>query len=569
MKKLVITLVSLALLCMLSCSYGATLHVTILGIQGELLTNVKAALQAKQSSLPTPFTNSAIQTFHQEAPTVISQTLQPYGYFRPKIAAQLTAKNNNWHAVYSISTGTELKIVKLDVRITGAGANYEAFQKLRAAFPLQPGQTLNIERYNLAKQKLFDTAYNYGFLNAALVEKNINIDLEKYQAVITLHFDTGPRYFFGDVTFSPSPFSPDFLHRFLNFTSGEPYSQNKLDDFRASLNNSALFQSIDVIPKIEHITDGRVPIKTKIIPRPGKQYSLGLGYGTDTGVRGLLGLELRHLTAAGHSFKSTIKVSERENNLEAHYLIPGRHPATEQYDLSTVLQTEDQDRGNSTALQAAAAYLSLIKNWQQTLKLSVHEERYHLKNHHGTCSFLLIPSAGWTRTIADDPIIPNHGYEVNFNLKGASKVLLSSTDFLQAQLDGKYITTFGKRLQLVFRAAIGYTAITNINDLPLSLQYFAGGMQSVRGYEYNSLGPGKALAVGSMELRYLVLDKWYATTFFDAGNVNNKFLPPAKKGVGIGVIWRSPIGLAELSYARALDLKGHPGKIQFSIGPEF
>jgi len=106
---------------------------------------------------------------------------------------------------------------------------------------------------------------------------------------------------------------------------------------------------------------------------------------------------------------------------------------------------------------------------------------------------------------------------------------------------------------------------------------FAGGDQSVRGYDYQSLSPensegdrigGRYMVAGSVEYQYSVAEKWRVATFIDQGNSFNTLeLPNLKTGVGIGVRWVSPVGPIRLDLAHAMDDDGGI-RLHFSMGPE-
>lgn len=68
---------------------------------------------------------------------------------------------------------------------------------------------------------------------------------------------------------------------------------------------------------------------------------------------------------------------------------------------------------------------------------------------------------------------------------------------------------------------MGHTSIANIGELPLSLQLFAGGVSSVRGYGYNSIGPGRNLVVASSEVQQRIIGAFYLAGLVDAGVVAN------------------------------------------------
>jgi translocation and assembly module TamA len=113
--------------------------------------------------------------------------------------------------------------------------------------------------------------------------------------------------------------------------------------------------------------------------------------------------------------------------------------------------------------------------------------------------------------------------------------------------------------------------------VPPSLRFFAGGDQSVRGYDYQSLAPedrsgrrtgGRYLAAGSLEYQYGIAEQWRLASFVDRGNSFDSLdQPELKRAVGLGVRWISPVGPIRIDLARALD-DGGGLRLHFSMGPE-
>lgn len=546
-----------------------TLKNRIDGISEPLLSGVTDQLNARIQEIQSPLTAEKISLFHQAAPGEIKKILFVQGYFHAQIKSQLTHDGNHWLGIYRINLGLPLRITRLDLSIIG-DENDAELQAALQLFPLKKGAVFQTDKYNLAKQFLFSQAAQFGYLAAVLEKKAVYIDLKNNTVHVVLHFRLGSRYKFGDVNFSVTPFSQNFLTRFLPFTSGEWYASGKVKKLQESFTNSNLFEEVAVTPEFtSNQKKLLVPIAVNLKPRKARQYNFGMGFGTDTGIRGLLGMELRHVTANGQSFKGIAKLSEVQSSFEAHYLIPGFNPVIDQYDLSAALETQNQNYGKSHTLKVAAGYLTTWHNWQETLKLNFLKEEYNLTSQPIYHANLIVPSVNLLRSNTDNPIQPTQGYSINFNVQGASAAVFSTTDFLQAQVNAKYLAPLSANNQLVLRGTFGITAISNLNKLPLSFQYFAGGTQSVRGYGYKSLGPGRNLVVGSIEFRHRIFDGWYGTVFMDAGNADDTFFVNLKKGAGVGVLCNSPIGPVQLSYAKALDLPGTPSRVQFNIGPEF
>jgi translocation and assembly module TamA len=140
----------------------------------------------------------------------------------------------------------------------------------------------------------------------------------------------------------------------------------------------------------------------------------------------------------------------------------------------------------------------------------------------------------------------------------------------------KGLTTVFDKHRLLGRVQVGGSATNGYKSVPPSLRFFAGGDQSVRGYDYQSLSPensngdrigGRYMVAGSVEYQYAVAEKWRVATFIDQGNSFNTLeLPNLKTGVGLGVRWVSPVGPIRLDLAHAVEDGGF--RLHFSMGPE-
>lgn len=57
------------------------------------------------------------------------------------------------------------------------------------------------------------------------------------------------------------------------------------------------------------------------------------------------------------------------------------------------------------------------------------------------------------------------------------------------------------RLRLYGHAIQGVTAINNINQQPVSLALLLGGMDNLKAFGFNSIGPGRILSYGGFEIQ--------------------------------------------------------------------
>jgi translocation and assembly module TamA len=112
--------------------------------------------------------------------------------------------------------------------------------------------------------------------------------------------------------------------------------------------------------------------------------------------------------------------------------------------------------------------------------------------------------------------------------------------------------------------------------VPTLFLFRTGGDQTVRGYDFESLGVrqgdaivgGRRLAVGSVEYTHWIGESWGLAAFLDAGNAwdrGTSFNPAL--GYGLGARFRTPIGpiRADLAYGDETS----EFRIHFSVGYTF
>lgn len=539
------------------------------GIQGELLKSVTERVQSFDTNV-TSIDPQEILSLQEETVSEIKSTLAAYGYFKPSITLSKDHRNHCLNLFYTITPGKLFLIDKIEVQLTGEGEKDPAFQELLRHFPLQQGDAIRSKYYQQAKNALLDLAAERGYFSAKIKKSNILIDLKRDFTQVVISFDTGPRYLFGNLVFAPSPYSITFLERFVPFQYNCPYRNKKIMTLQENLGNSNLFQQVTVTPQPENADHLHVPIQIETIPRKPVQYSLGLGFGTDTGIRGLLDVQFHRLNPYGHTMELLLEPSEKLNHFGASYNIPGKNPVTDSYKFSVAAETQHlPTNGKSRYEKVEVSRINQLWGWQQTLSLGLRDEHSNPNDGRPTISStMLLPNLNWTKVKSDNLLSPNCGYQMNVNLRGATKNLISNTDFIQTLIQGKTLLPISENLRLILRGQLGYTFISDIDELPITLQFYAGGAQTVRGYQYQQLGPGKTLLLGSIEVQRRIKGNLYAGIFYDTGSVNDVFARHFKSGLGLGLIWRSPIGAIEVTLTEALSLPGHPKLLQFSMGPE-
>jgi translocation and assembly module TamA len=122
------------------------------------------------------------------------------------------------------------------------------------------------------------------------------------------------------------------------------------------------------------------------------------------------------------------------------------------------------------------------------------------------------------------------------------------------------------RTVLAMRALAGVAQGAGEFSLPPDQRFYGGGSATIRGYQYQSVGPqfyldgkptgipigGTAISAGTLELRQRIGTSFGAAAFVDGGQVSASFKPVPSNlqvGVGVGLRYYTPIGPIRLDVA--------------------
>lgn len=560
----------------LGVAWGApALKVQIEGVKDELLENVRQLLSIEQQKALQTLTPARIRRLHERAESEIKRALEPYGYYRARVRAELTQTAEGWLARYRITPGPQIPIKTLQVQLQGEAGNDPAFAQLVRELPIREGEPLRHQHYEQAKNELRNLAAERGYFDAELKDHRVEVDLESYTARVHIRLESGKRYQFGAVQFEHTVVNEDLLRDYLPFQEGDPYLASKLLELQRSLIDSDYFERVEVDPQPEQSEGLRVPVQVKLTAQPRSRYSVGVGYGTDTGARGSVGLERRYVNRDGHRFRSELRVSQIRTEVDARYDVPVRDPRTDRLFARARFADEELDTSSSKSFELGVGLEQTLGLWRQVFSLTYLDSDFTIGTQDGHAT-LLMPGASWTRLKRDNSLFTRHGSRVGIELRGAYEGLVSDTSFVQVRTHAKWIRSIGDDRILV-RGEAGSTWVDDFSSLPPSVRFFAGGDYSVRGFAYQSLGPedaagnvigGRHLLVGSVEYEHRLKEKWAAAIFYDAGNAINNFGDELEHSVGVGLRWRSPVGWVRVDLAKPLSEPDEGLRLHLTIGPD-
>ncbi|WP_438971879.1 autotransporter assembly complex protein TamA [Methylophaga sp.] len=575
------------LFCLSVQAEEARISVEITGVSDNMASTLRNGLTIERHKASERLTQRYVEKLHQNSIEELTNMLTVYGYYHPEITANLSIieqKQENdaeqaskeWSASYAIEPGEPVVISKLDIQLTGEAETDEAFEKLLADFPLNVEQKLNHQTYEKAKKNILSLAARRGYFDGKLTKSLVEVRPEINSASVYLYYESGPRYLFDEIHFPKTVIGERLLSRLQPFDAGDPYLDAEVLAFRSSLSNSGYFDVASVRAKRDERHDGKVPLDIELVEKPKHSYTAGVGYGTDTGARLALGWENRYVNDRGHRIDVDARLSQVSNSLSADYVMPFWSRTINTVGFNTEFKQQDTDTSESESLAVGSYYKRQRWGWDETGSLKLLNEDFDVSDD-SESTLLLIPGISWSRTWADNTLYTRHGGRLSLALSGASESLISDITFGQIVLRGKYIKSLGANGRIITRGGLGATEVSDFEKLPSSLRFFAGGDNSIRGFDYQSLGPegddgevegGRYLAVGSVEYEHMFLDDWGGAIFTDFGNAYNDFSDPIEYSVGIGVRWRSPVGLIRVDIAKGLSDTDQPIGLHIVIGPD-
>jgi len=557
-------------------SWAVQFTTEIKGLDRETTDNVRAFLSIEQEKGRKDVSAVRLRLLHKKASEEIRKALQPFGYFKPQIDAELRRTGDTFHAVYQITPGPLIRLSEVDVQLMGEGREDP---DIDTDFPLHRGDVLKQPLYDEGKQKLLTRVIEQGYLDAAYSRHRIAVNLEKYTARIELHLDTGQKFRFGEVRFIQDVMNPAFLARYVSFEPGDPFSHEKLLNLQSHLIDSEYFSHVEIMTLRDQAEGDRVPVEVICTPNKRDRYRIGLGYSTDIGPRITLDWKRRRVGPNGQRLLTELILSQPHSTFKSEYQIPLQRPDKDALTFGFSVDKYDTDSREGILTLVNAKYSSGLGNgWRRDLGLDYSYESYTVAEQKDT-AILLVPSIQLSRLKSDGLSFIQRGQRMNFRLEGAYDRLLSTTSYLQFYTNDKFIHGFGGGdWRVLARAELGATMAQDLLELPASKRFFAGGDNSVRGYDLDELGPkddegnvigGRYLAVLSLELERRIVGKWSAAVFLDAGNAfDPDYDTDLEYGAGFGVRWHSPVGPIRVDLAAGLSAENVEPRLHIVVGPE-
>ena len=439
-----------------------------------------------------------------------------------------------------------------------------------------------------SRQKITETSSNisdwlgnegYAFANINSVPE---IDEENKQVDLTFFLDPGKRVYVRRINFKGNTTTEDkVLRREMRQLEGGWISTGAIERSKERLERLGFFEGVNVeTPAVPGTTD-QVDVNFSVTEKSSGSLIIGAGFSQVAGISLNIGLAQANFFGTGNRVSATFNTSSINRTFAVGWMNP--YITKDGVSLSVDVFSRRTNAGNANLADYDLEELGFrvgtgipISEFN-TLDLAIAPKRTEFnpgtdpsdevlafEEETGGEYITYTLSAGWANDTRDSFLLPSKRSRTSF----VAAVAVPGGDLSYYKLTFRYqqLIDLTRLFAIRFDTELGYgDGYGDTVGLPLTENYFAGGIRSVRAYEANTLGPrdskgqpigGDRKVTGTVELILplpFIRDSkaFRITTFVDAGNVfgpgQDIEFQEFRASAGVSAIWLSPFGPLTIS----------------------
>lgn len=556
-------------------------------------------------------------------------------YSKQKLTADLEALRsfymNQGYLEFSIdSTQVSISPDKRDVYITinlTEGEKYNISktklagdmllpeEDLRKLINIQDGEVFNRQKVTDASKIINDKLgeEGYAFANVNAVPE---INKQEHTVAFTFFIDPGRKVYVRRINVQGNTRTRDsVVRREMRQMESAWYAGDKIKRSKERIQRLNFFDSVELeTPSVPGIND-QVDMNVTVAEKATGSVQFGAGLSSSDGV--VLGFNVNQPNFLGTGNRVALQVNTSSFNTiySLSYTDPYYTPDGISRGFDIYRRDVDTSRRNSTQLNVGtynsqsyglgvrfgmpmsemdfiSAGLTLDLTEVELSSSSPIQYLDFCGNSSGCSSNSIVFNAGWTYDSRDNILFPRRG--VLQRLSGDVSVPGLDLQYYKVSYQHSWYKDLGKDFTLMLNGEAGYADSYGGKNYPFFKNFYAGGVNSVRGFLNSSLGPratnpntgsdfavgGTKRFVGNLELFMPVpfvsqSNQFRLSAFVDGGGVygkddsiNSEYL---RFSTGVGVTWVSPFGPLKLVLAKPLNEKDYDDTqvLQFQFGQQF
>jgi outer membrane protein insertion porin family len=511
--------------------------------------------------------------------------------------AELLPDRSGFVVTFTIDEGPRYRLgpVRIESRVRDLdGAT------LRGALRVGEGDWYDGQAVEQSAETIGDTANLAGF---PFVQVTPRIARNRDAARIDLVFEVadGPRAFVERIEISGNARTEDrVIRREMRLAEGDAFIAAQVRRSQQRIRDLGYFGQAEITPSQGTAPD-RVNLNVRVTERPTGEISLGGGFSTDAGFLADFGIRERNFLGSGIDARLAATIAQRRSQVDFSVTDPAFLDRNLAAGIDIFYVTRDlrdiagyQERRQGFALRMGYEFNERLRqNWAYTLVRRnifdvVPEASLLIQEQRGVTTLSQI---GQTLTYdrRDSRLEPRDGYVIRIGTDFAG--IGGDVAYFRGRIDGAYFVPlealFGdQNFVLAFQASVGYLEPIGDRRERIVDRFFLGG-ENLRGFRTGGAGPrdistgdslgGRLVWTQTTELRFpLPVPQevgLLGRAFVDVGSLSGVPAGPnvadetnPRVGVGVGVSWRSPVGLINLDFARAVVRESYDQTQVFRFG---
>jgi outer membrane protein insertion porin family len=433
------------------------------------------------------------------------------------------------------------------------------------------------------------------------------VDEEKKQVTLNFMVDPGKKTNVRRINIYGNNLTRDeVIRRELRQMESAEYDLVKIKRSKERLQQIGYFSEVNIDTPIVPDAVDQVDMNVSVVEQKTGNFNFGVGYGQGEGALFQASISQANFLGTGKRFSAELNTSAASKTYALSMNNPYATPDGVSFGWSLYMRTTDpgelelgdystNSKGtnfsfgmptsdyNSIGLGLNYENLELITYPQSPSYVVEHVKKY------GNVSDTFSLVANWAADDRDSASFPTKGWYKKLNAEIA--VPPSDITYYKLSAQSQYFYSFREKSPITFswNVELGYGSGYSADALPFFKNYFAGGVNSVRGYKSGSLGPkdesgdaigGTTRFVNNFEF-YMPLpgmkdDKsMRLSVFADAGNIWGENQTPdfgsLRYSAGVGFTWISPIGPLKIVWAKPFNNQegDKTESVQFQLGQVF
>jgi len=578
-------------------------HITIIGNHAFSQRALVSNFSMTPTNLFSFFTKN--DRFSQDRLDSDCQTLGNFyldhGYLQFKILSKnvtASADHSGIDITITIDEGPVFHIsgTRLATNPLNKKADFEKLITLKAGDAFSRQTVLNIN------QSMEDLLSDYGYAFSK-VETTPSLNAKNHTVFLTWTVIPGRRVYVRYIHFQGNTKTQDYVLRSqLRQLEGSLYSSSKINESKRLLANLPYLRDIKATPVPVPGKSNQVDLNMKVTEVNAGQASLQGGYSDTEGFLYGASISEPDFLGSGKYVAIGFQRSQYQQNYYFNYNNPFYtiNGVSRGFGLYYQRTTPGNVNITSYAVNGFGGYLNYgipisdfnnfgLRFGYDYMDVSTTADTdpsiLNFINEHGSIynQFTFTPS--WTYNSYNRAIFPTEGLQQQASVETGLPALKTTLPYYKLNYAVSYFKPIFKQdWVLNLHSTLGYgNGYAKMNgELPFFDNYFAGGIDTLPGFESNTLGPkdqygnglgGNILTLAGMDFIFpnYISDTLRTALTFNAGNVyqNRVELGDLRYSAGLKVSWFTPIGpVIEFSLAEPLHTKAGDEKeiFQFSFG---